>query len=78
MASKSKEQEYGDRDVTKGIRTDMPSSPNNLWTEISKDLVVKEAIEQLGYTFTQNENAYYVTKHLPYVSLTTLSTYQGV
>ena len=41
-----------------------------MWTEITKDLVVKEAIEQMGYDFEETEFFYYVMSYLRYVSLT--------
>jgi len=46
-------------------RVALPRSP--LWTEITKDLVVPEAIKQLGYEFEETEYFYYVLKYLQYV-----------
>lgn len=43
----------------------LPRSP--LWTEITKDLVVPEAIKKLGYEFEETEYFYYVLKYLQYV-----------
>ena len=45
-----------------------------MWTEITKDLVVKEAIEGMGYDFEETEFFYYVMEYLRYVcaSRTTL------
>ena len=39
-----------------------------MWTEITKDLVVKEAIEGMGYDFEETEFFYYVMEYLRYVS----------
>jgi hypothetical protein len=39
-----------------------------LWTEITKDLVVKEAITQAGYEFEETDDFYYVMSYLKYVS----------
>jgi hypothetical protein len=39
-----------------------------LWTEITKDLVVKEAITEAGYEFTETDDFYYVIAYLGYVS----------
>ena len=39
-----------------------------LWTEITKDLVVREAITEAGYEFTETEDFYYVIAYLGYVS----------
>jgi hypothetical protein len=41
-----------------------------LWTEITKDLVVKEAITQAGYEFEETDDFYYVMSYLKYVSST--------
>ena len=40
-----------------------------MWTEITKDLVVKEAIEASGYDFEETEFFFYVMNYLRYVSL---------
>jgi hypothetical protein len=39
-----------------------------LWTEITKDLVVKEAIKQAGYEFEETDDFYYIMSYLKYVS----------
>jgi hypothetical protein len=39
-----------------------------LWTEITKDLVVKEAIQELGYEFEETDDFYYIIAYLRYVS----------
>jgi hypothetical protein len=39
-----------------------------LWTEITKDLVVKEAITQVGYEFEETDDFYYIMSFLKYVS----------
>jgi len=38
----------------------------DLWTEITKDLVLREAIEELGYEFEETEFFYYVLQYLRY------------
>lgn len=49
---------YGrERDPTQG-----------LWTEITKDLVVKEAIQEMGYEYEETEDFYYIIAYLRYVS----------
>ena len=40
---------------------------DSMWTEITKDLVVREAIERLGYEFEETEFFYYVMEYLRYV-----------
>jgi hypothetical protein len=39
----------------------------DMWTEITKDLVVKEAIESAGYDYEETEYFYYVMEYLRYV-----------
>ncbi|KAI9835671.1 MAG: hypothetical protein M1837_003672 [Sclerophora amabilis] len=39
---------------------------DDMWTEITKDLVVREAIEQLGYDFEETEFFFYVMEYLRY------------
>jgi len=38
-----------------------------MWTEITKDLVIKEAIEEMNYGFEESENHFYVIEYLQYV-----------
>lgn len=40
----------------------------DLWTEITKDLVIREAIEELGYEYEETEFFFYVIEYLRYVS----------
>ncbi|KAL9620071.1 MAG: hypothetical protein Q9160_005361 [Pyrenula sp. 1 TL-2023] len=40
-----------------------------LWTEITKDLVIREAIEEAGYEFEETDDFYYVIAYLKYVSI---------
>lgn len=46
------------------------SRQERLWTEITKDLVVKEAIERVGYEYDETELYYYIFSYLQYVSST--------
>ena len=39
-----------------------------MWTEITKDLVTKEAIEKMGYDYEETEFFYYIMVYLRYVS----------
>ena len=41
-----------------------------MWTEITKDLVVKEAITEAGYEFEETDDFFYVIAYLKYVSST--------
>ena len=47
----------------------MKSRQENMWTEITKDLVVKEAITGCGYDYEETELFFYVMEYLRYVSL---------
>lgn len=40
---------------------------DGLWTEVTKDLVVKEAIEQMGYEYEENDDFYYIFRYMKYV-----------
>jgi hypothetical protein len=55
-----------------------PPPPKNkygdMWTEITKDLVVREAIEELGYDYEETEYFYYIIQYLRYVRHTSPST----
>lgn len=41
---------------------------SDMWTEVTKDLVIKEAIEHMGYSFEETEEFFYVMEYLKYVS----------
>lgn len=43
--------------------------PREMWTEVTKDLVAREAILEMGYQFEETEEFYYVMNYLIYVSL---------
>lgn len=42
---------------------------DKMWTEITKDLVTKDAIEEMGYDYEETEFFYYIMVYLRYVSL---------
>ncbi|KIV85119.1 hypothetical protein PV11_00854 [Exophiala sideris] len=44
----------------------MPDAKDGLWTEITKDLVVKEAIQEMGYEYEETEDFYYIIAYLRY------------
>lgn len=55
----------------KRVSRPMPEPRNKfggLWTEITKDLVVREAIEEMGYDYEETEFFFYVFRYLKYVS----------
>lgn len=40
-----------------------------MWTEVTKDLVIKEAIDRAGYDYEETDRFFYVMEYLKYVSL---------
>lgn len=58
-----------DREQVTDRRVALP--PKNkfgdLWTEITKDLVVREAIEEIGYDYEETEYFFYIFQYLRYV-----------
>lgn len=40
----------------------------DMWTEITKDLVIKEAIDSMGYDYEETDYFFYVMEYLRYVS----------
>lgn len=46
---------------------------DGLWTEVTKDLVVREAIEEMGYEYEESDDFYYIFKYMGYVSFQPLS-----
>ena len=52
-----------------GARFGRPRDPKEgLWTEITKDLVVEEAIREMGYEYEETDDFYYIMQYLQYVS----------
>lgn len=43
------------------------AKPRDMWTEVTKDLVVREAIEECGYDYEETELFFYVMQYLKYV-----------
>ncbi|PVH86392.1 hypothetical protein DL98DRAFT_13495 [Cadophora sp. DSE1049] len=67
----SYEREYERIEETSNQQVGFPRAPpkqrvGDLWTEITKDLVVREAIEEMGYDFEETEFFYYVIQYLRY------------
>lgn len=63
-----------DRRIT--LRPSMPPpapaplpKTKDMWTEVTKDLVVREAIEECGYEYEETELFFYVMQYLKYVSI---------
>lgn len=52
---------------TKERRPQRPTpAPRDMWTEITKDLVIREAIEECGYEYEETREFYYVMDYLKY------------
>lgn len=51
---------------------------SDMWTEITKDLVTRDAIEELGYDYEETEYFYYILQYLRYVSTPTFNHYLGL
>ena len=67
------EREYERIEETSSRQVGFPRAPpkervGDLWTEITKDLVVREALESRGYDYEETEFFYYVLQYLRYVS----------
>lgn len=67
------EREYERIEETSNQQVGFPRAPpkqrvGDLWTEITKDLVIREAIEEMGYDFEETEFFFYVIQYLRYVS----------
>jgi hypothetical protein len=45
-----------------------PRAKKDMWTEITKDLVVREAIDACGYDCEETDDFFYVMEYLRYVS----------
>lgn len=66
------EREYERIEESSDRRVGIPRPPlkprvgEGLWTEITKDLVVREAIERSGYDFEETEYFYYILTYLRY------------
>jgi hypothetical protein len=54
--------------ITKREEVPARERKSDMWTEITKDLVSKEAIEYMGYEFDETEYYFYVMEYLRYVS----------
>jgi hypothetical protein len=63
-----------DIERTKERRVSRPEPPpaptRDMWTEITKDLVVREAIIEKGYEFEETPEFFYIMDYLRYVSAT--------
>ena len=42
---------------------------DKMWTEVTKDLVIKEAVEESGYEYEETDEFFYIMEYLRYVSV---------
>lgn len=61
----------GDEEIATDFGTPAPvkGRPKDMWTEITKDLVLKEAIDSMGYDYEETDDFFYVMEYLRYVSV---------
>ncbi|KAK5115678.1 hypothetical protein LTR62_000767 [Meristemomyces frigidus] len=48
------------------IGTQKGRTRDKMWTEITKDLVIKEAVDEMGYEFEETDEFFYVMEYLRY------------
>ncbi|KAK4542507.1 hypothetical protein LTR36_006759 [Oleoguttula mirabilis] len=46
--------------------TSRGKTKDKMWTEITKDLVIKEAIDEMGYSYEETDDFFYVIEYLKY------------
>jgi len=58
----------GDEERATDFGVQSPSKPKtkDMWTEITKDLVVKDAIDAMGYDYEETDYFFYVMEYLRY------------
>lgn len=67
---RTRERSISSSDAERGAKAKPGAS--DLWTEITKDLVTREAVEQLGYDFHETDDFFYILEYLRYVSYSTM------
>ncbi|POR34196.1 Uncharacterized protein TPAR_05589 [Tolypocladium paradoxum] len=55
-----------DRRITRTPMPPPPPPPKEMWTEITKDLVIREAIEEMGYEYEETKWFFYIMDYLRY------------
>lgn len=46
---------------------------NEMWTEVTKDLVIKEAVDEMGYEYEETDSFFYVIEYLKYVGTSSIT-----
>jgi hypothetical protein len=65
-----------ERRITEG--TQKGKTKDKMWTEVTKDLVIKEAVEEMGYEYEETEEFFYVIEYLRYVSFSCSASVRGL
>lgn len=65
-----------DIEKTKDRRSRPSQKRNEMWTEITKDLVTRDAIIELGYDFEETEYFFYIMQYLKYVGKSSYSPHR--
>ncbi|KAK3715127.1 hypothetical protein LTR37_007337 [Vermiconidia calcicola] len=55
-----------ERRITEGTSKGRNKAQDKMWTELTKDLVIKEAIEEKGYEYEETDDFFYVMEYLRY------------
>ncbi|KAH9827512.1 serine/arginine repetitive matrix protein 1-like [Teratosphaeria destructans] len=64
---RSTEIKISERRITE--ETSRGKTKDKMWTEVTKDLVIKEAIDEMGYEYEETDEFFYIMEYLKYVSL---------
>ena len=64
---RSTEVRITERRIDEGTRTGGGRTRDKMWTEITKDLVIREAVEECGYEYEETGDFFYVMEYLRYV-----------
>jgi len=56
----------GDEEISSGFGVPSKPKTKDMWTEITKDLVIKDAIESMGYDYEETDDFFYVMEYLRY------------
>ena len=59
----------GDDERATDFSNQVKQKKKDMWTEITKDLVIREAIDSCGYSCEETDDFFYVMEYLRYVSL---------
>ncbi|KAI8938288.1 hypothetical protein NX059_005946 [Plenodomus lindquistii] len=54
------------RDHSRGGELEVKPKKKDMWTEITKDLVIREAIDSMGYSCEETDDFFYVMEYLRY------------